>query len=344
MMSSGPNYDIDANLRVLIKETRRLDWRHRLNAVKALGDMGQQAKTASKEVVPLLLDYNEAVQGTAIVALTKIQPAIPEICSPLITLVMGKSESLSQMAAMAVKKLTPHNTYLVPALIQAVKEAPSFKRCRLITLLGQIGPPANDAFPDLFELVQGPLSEDFAYNHALDAMANIGLPKRRDLIRIFNAFKDNSGSLRPFALPPHDDKNTVIVHHVLPLFKSMLDKYYFLHYQLITLLASCQIGISELVQPLIQTLAHPDQLVRRYTAESFAFIGPAGYEAIPALIWGLKDNHHDVRFYCAEALGYIGTTAYHAIPALNDACQDADAAVRESAAEAIAKIHSHSTN
>lgn len=338
------DHDADDDLRSLLKETRRLDWRNRLNAVKALGDLGPAARTALREILLLLADSNEAVQGTAVVALTKIRPTGEDICAPLISLILGKSESLSKMASMAIKRLIPHNVYLVPALVAAVKEALPFKRCRLVTLLGQIGPPANEAFPDLFELLQGPLSEDFIYSYALEAMTNIGLPKRRDLTRIFNALKDRSGNLRPFALPPYDDQNTVIRHHVLPLFKTTLDKYFYLHYQMITLLASSQVGIGELVPPLCQALAHPDQLVRRYAAESFSFIGPAGYEAIPALIWGLKDDHHEVRFYCAEALGYIGTTAYHAIPALNDACHDPDAAVRESATDAIAKIHNHSTN
>lgn len=330
------------NLDALRQSLDHPDWHQRLHAAKTLGEQGTQAQAAVPDLLTLLADQNETVIGTVMIALSKIKPGTPNVIQPLIELSLAKSESLTDMAIFCIIKLVPHNQHFLPALINRLKQAGPFDRCRIIELIGQIGPQANAAYPALFHILQADLAEDFAFNYTLEALNKIGLPRASDLVQLMDLFKDELGRPRLFVLPGFDKTNMKIINHVLPVFEEVVDRIYYCHYQLITLIASSQIGSTDLVQSLIQSLQHPAKTVRRYAAECFAFIGPPAYEAVPALITSLKDPHAEVRFYAAEALGYIGATAYHALPALTEAGHDDDPAVRDCAKEASQKIHGHS--
>lgn len=338
-----PDYS-NLSIDELRKELHRRDWSRRLNAAKRLGDRGTQAVAAVQDLVLLLTDQNETVLGTAIIALSKIKPSSQNVVQPLIKLVLCTSESISRMACHTITKLVPVNAYFLPALIKAVNKSGLFNRCRIITLLGDLGSHASIAYPELFQLTQQPLAEDFAFIYALEALNNIKLPRTQDLEKIYNLLKDSVGRLHLFSLPPYDENNNIIVNHVLPLFEELIDKYYALHYQIIMLIVSSQIGGDEIIHPLIRSLNHPNKLVKSYSAECLGQIGPEAHEAIPSLVLAIRDAHPEVRLFAVEALGSIGAMAYHAIPALTELTHDPDPVLREYALTAINKIHAHTTN
>ena len=76
------------------------------------------------------------------------------------------------------------------------------------------------------------------------------------------------------------------------------------------------------VNILIQQLQSSDNNIRRSAAEAISKIGPAGQEAIPALIFALDDPDKAVRALAVNALGEMGASAKDAIPMLIQGLKD----------------------
>lgn len=119
------------------------------------------------------------------------------------------------------------------------------------------------------------------------------------------------------------------------------------------------------IQPLIDTLGHPDWFVRWAMIEALGWINAPGTvtalidalqddawtvrlaiiralveirdpQAVPYLVRLLGDDHAQVREVAAEALGELQDRA--AVPGLLQALEDADSFVRRSAAEALGRV------
>ena len=70
------------------------------------------------------------------------------------------------------------------------------------------------------------------------------------------------------------------------------------------------------VGPLVGALGSGNDLVRICAADALAAIGPDAYEAVPALIQGLRDKAGGMRMEAAQALGKVGPKAMVAVPHL----------------------------
>jgi HEAT repeat protein len=70
------------------------------------------------------------------------------------------------------------------------------------------------------------------------------------------------------------------------------------------------------VGPLVGALGSENDLVRICAADALAAIGPDAYEAVPALIQGLRDKAGGMRMEAAQALGKVGPKAMVAVPHL----------------------------
>ena len=87
-----------------------------------------------------------------------------------------------------------------------------------------------------------------------------------------------------------------------------------------------EMPVATLLPTLIQALEDDDDDVRECVAACIEEMGPAGSQAIPALISRIKAHH---RYYFAEAAVGVGLAA---VPALTKLLDDPDATVRRIAA------------
>ena len=87
---------------------------------------------------------------------------------------------------------------------------------------------------------------------------------------------------------------------------------------------------------LVAAVRHRDS--RDDAIEVLGRIGPAAEEAVPDLIYALKDDSFYIRTLAARALGQVGPKARAAIPALKDTLYADDPDERRAAADALKQI------
>jgi HEAT repeat protein len=92
------------------------------------------------------------------------------------------------------------------------------------------------------------------------------------------------------------------------------------------------------VSALAARLQDTEESVRTAAAEAIARIGTLGEDATLAVVAGLNDRDNLVRARAAEALGAIGAPAQEAAPALVEVLQDDNDVVRARAVEALGKF------
>jgi HEAT repeat protein len=96
---------------------------------------------------------------------------------------------------------------------------------------------------------------------------------------------------------------------------------------------------SPAIKPLLVLFQNdPDVEVRWNAARTLGKMGPAGKEAVPQLIDGLKSKEDLIREHAAEALGDIGSEARAAVNELAKTLRDPVMKVRRDAARSLGQI------
>ena len=131
-------------------------------AAFALGQMGEDAKTAVPDLGETLSDTVPLVRINASLALFKIGPEARSVV-PALALALKDEEDLVRMnAVMTLFRIGRDSAEAVPALIEAIKDKRNRQQSPLFGLsvsqqalkvLGRIGPGAKDAVPLLCECV-----------------------------------------------------------------------------------------------------------------------------------------------------------------------------------------------
>jgi HEAT repeat protein len=238
----------------------------------------------------------------------------------------------------------------VPALQIALKDADGLVRYHAMGALGDIGPPAREALPDLLELLRnvdagdtaeyaiakmGPevvpaLIETLAHHDALvrwratQALAQIGPDAKEAVPALIQALQDENSVVRGNAANALGMIGVEAREAVQPLIAALGDSDFFVRKSGTAMIALGKIGPAarEAVPFLIQELKAPDSATRTSAAEALAGIGPAAVDAAPALADALKDQNARVRVRASIALAKIGPRATAAVPALIQALSD----------------------
>ena len=230
----------------------------------------------------------------------------------------------------------PDRVQLAVATLRAALADPSSAvRVGAAQALGQIGPAAAGAAPDLIGILQDP--DETVRCRAAEALGLVGAEAavpaltgelsdpspavQEAAARALGSFKEAAGTAVPALVP-------LLQHPEESVRQAAAD-------------AIGQIGVltAEATTSLVDGLTSRDTLVRAQTAEALGTIGEAAEDAAPALVEALSDGSDRVRAKAAEALGKIGDgAAAAAVPSLVRALRDKDNWVSALAAEALGEM------
>jgi HEAT repeat protein len=123
-------------------------------AMAALGCIGSEARSVVPELCRLLRDREWSLREPAAAALNKIDPAAAEKEIPrLLEAMRHGNEELRYAASLSLALLDERSRYL-PELIRGLKDRDPAFRVSACQALGQMGPRARPAVPDLLPLLK----------------------------------------------------------------------------------------------------------------------------------------------------------------------------------------------
>jgi hypothetical protein len=196
----------------------------------------------------------------------------------------------------------------IPTLILSLKDQNELVRVWAVEALGNIGPDANAAVPQLIEGLQNTKDRSAHWAIAL-ALGGIGPAAKEAVPSLVKALQEKDDSLR--------ESVVIALGRIGPDAKAA-------------------------VPALIAVAKDKRNTGRRHAIEALGKIGPEARAAMPVLIEALAAPEPYLAFHgtVAKALGGIGPGAKAAVPALAAIARDrfADSSAREAAAQAVMKI------
>lgn len=228
--------------------------------------------------------------------------------------------------------------------------------------LGDMGPDAENAIPELIETLKDPdLTVSFAAAQALGNIGEKALPAlKRSLLNPEGKHPENAlVALRLIGasavpeltevLSQPNSKFKVGAAEVLgkigpnarsavpELIKALKSPNNYLRTIAAEALGKIGADSKTAIPVLAEMLKDPNEFIRQRAAETISVLaGPDSAELTPDLIKALSDSNSWVRRYSAHTLGKIGAGAKTAVPALVKATNDSDS--RVSAIEALGQI------
>ncbi len=259
-------------------------------------------RAALTQIVARLKDQDPFVRTAAARALASLPPS-PEIAGPIFEKAMADGdETTTQYMLDALASLGPQ---AVPRLIAALKY--QSLRAQTAYILGQIGPPAAAATPELAKLVSDPdPNVDIEAAHAL---AKIGPAAKAAVPALIDSIK------RPESKCSHA---AVFALGMIGPGAAAAEPV------LLELIESQDTSLSMLA-------AWAMVKIRGVTPETAA-------KVVPELLVGLDSPLVKTRQAAAESLGELGPLAKSAVERLERATKDDDEGVRSAAAKALQSI------
>jgi hypothetical protein len=130
------------------------DYKVRMSAAFALGQIGPDASTAIPALIALLKDKEDYVRCEAAGALGKTGPDTRIAIAALTGSLNDSFMWVRSRSAQALGKIGPEAKTAIPSLIGLLKDKTITVRTSAIEALGRIGPEAKTAIPSLTELLK----------------------------------------------------------------------------------------------------------------------------------------------------------------------------------------------
>lgn len=291
----------------LIEQLKAPHLRIRERAVKALMELGHEAREAVPMIINALEDRSWKVRWESARALGRIGSCIgvedepgSEIPGELIKPMFGDSTwNVSLAAINAVAEIGPGCEVVIPGLIELVKEEDEEIRVSSIEALRRIGAAEPEVVKALIEALEDPLES--VRRRSAKALVELGASDRKYLQELIKASKDQDTYVRGPA------------------------------YRLLGRLAS----EPEVIPLLMKALKEENVIEKWYVVDALA---EAGELAVPALTEDLKDPDKETRLIAAHALEGIGAQAREATPVLIKALEDPNLYVRRWVSDTLVKI------
>ena len=319
----------------------------KVEAIIALGDLGDEAKTALPNMILLLKDNAQDVRFFAAMALGRVgAAAVPGVTG----LLHDTNATVRAIAAQALGRIGPNANQSIPELKPLIQDTNAAVRTEVVLALGRI--EKEIAVPMLVDLLSRNVTD--VREAAFDALGEMGsaaraaLPALTEILRGPDTVADtaHNGFYGGFYAggPKMDALQTVSYMSALPqasnaiiaatsVFRGKGEK------GLSPSLVFQAMGpnAKPAVPALIGLLQEKSGNTQGYAAQALGAIGPAAAEAIPALSGLLEDNNQFSRVSAAEALGHLGPSA---VSMLIQALQNKDWLVRVKAAQGLAALGS----
>ncbi len=338
-------------------------------AALALANIGPEARAAVPALIAALklskdTPDQELIRFYARLALARIgRPAVPALIEAL----KDQREGVAPLAGEALGWVLPPPKEAVPALRAALQKD---RRHAAVYAhaLGQLGPLARPAVPELTEL----LTDGASRAEAAVALVRIDPDQAKGVVPLL--VKDLQAEdekqrqaavlavarLGPTAQAAADTLVTLLRDRLLT--EAEVENLHELWAEAIpgligllkgpevdcrkrALFALGQIGpkAQTALNPLIAALADRESTVRVGAAQVVQALGPQAREAVPALVANLQARQPEVRVTAAAALGHMEASAKEARRPLLECLFDPDDQVRYAAALALGRIGPHFT-
>jgi len=287
----------------------------RVEAILALGDLGEAAKIALPAMIALLKDGAPDVRFFAAIALGKVgAAAVPGVTG----LLHDTNGAVRAAAAQTLGRIGPDARQSTPELQPLILDKDAAVRTETVRALGRIG--KETSVPTLIELLRSNIAD--VREAAFDALGEMGpaakasLPALAEILRGPDTAADtaNNGFYGGFYAggPKMDALQTVCWMSELPEASNAI-------------IAATSVFRGKGEKGLSPALV-------------FEAMGPNAKPAVPALIGLLQEKSGNTQGYAARALGAIGPAAAEAIPALAGLLEDKNQFARVSAAEALGRL------
>jgi HEAT repeat protein len=336
-------------------------------AAVALANIGPDARAAVPALIAALKPRKEAANQETLhagmrLALARIgTPAVPDLIEAL----KDRREGVAPTAGGALGWILPPPKEAVLPLREALKNDRAHAAV-YAHALGQLGPLARPAVPDLTDLLTDPA----ARAEAAVALVRMDSDQTQKavalLVKEIQATDEKQrltavlalARLGPAAHLSGDDLKVLLRDRrlteieilalreiwagAIPALVELL-KDAPTDCRLRTLFALEQIGPAAraAVTPLTAALSDRDYSVRVKAAQILQEIGPEASEAVPALIANLQITQMEVRATAAAALGHIGPGAKDALRPLMECLLDPDTNVRYATTLSLGRIDPH---
>jgi HEAT repeat protein len=324
-------------------------------------------------LLPLLDSRDSSVAHTALQALAEREPDSEEVFDRLVDMLKGTSGHHRELVIAALGSMRPPmDEAVVPVLIELLQDENQGRYYSEIAYaLGDIGPAAADAVPDLIELIN-PKNDylTFAVLHAFAGIGPAAQPAVPEIIGVMrNPFGDSwflgaraLGAIGPGAvdgvpeliaglggLGPWVTGDTAVkaLVQIGPGAAPELKAALYGENSRIAQGAAVALGMigrqsGDVVSMLLSDLSDGDFRRRGLAVRALSVAGPASKPAVPELIAILEDERTGLQESAAYALSQIGPGAKDAVPLLLMALSDFRADTRRSAAYALARVEQRS--
>lgn len=330
-------------------------------AAFALGKIGPASAPAAADVAVLLTDPSVDIRRAAVTALSEIRPG-PKVMIPILSKVLkdadrsvvlpalhalaelgeagvpGLTEALADpkaryWACLALGEIGPAAKSAAPDLAKLLKEADPEVRLQASVALGQIGPAAAPQAASLLPLLAD--EQPGVQIGAIFALGKIGskeaVPALEKNLKSDNAFLKMISAWALAKISPDDSaKVTQAIDLILVALK---DKDPHTRRGAAQALYELKAPPEKVGPALMESLADADPSVVAHVIDSFVALGP---KAAPRAADALKRK--EVRGLAVQVLRRLGPDAASAVPALIDALKEEDTAFRREVLFALAAI------
>ena len=283
----------------------------RCAAANALGWLWYVDDDVVPALVRALKDWHGGVRSSAAWALGYVGEPAAEAAPALVAALADEEARVRWAAAEGLRGTGPATDDVIPALIRALTDKERPVRRAAVEALGSFGPRAKEAVPALTRLL------DDREPH----IAKVNVPAA--LYRITG----DARMLDAIVAALRDSGRNVPESAALRLGLMSQE----------ARRAGKENPVAAAVPGLIRALKNMDPNARSAAAVALGRIGPAGHDAVPALVAALRRQAVSAR--CAVvALGCMGPAAQEAVPDLVRALAHDDGETRCAAAEALGAV------
>ncbi len=267
----------------------------RFYAVWALAFIGPEASSATPAVVKALKDKSADVRRKAAYALGRIDPDPDAVIEPLTAALADDNEDVRTTAAATLPKL---GDAVTPSLVKLLKTDDSKVRNLVIKVIGEIGPGAKAALPELKTYFLQPKKESSTV--AADALAGIGEPA---IPVLMDGAKGEEAAVRNLAVQSLKKIGVPAVPHLIDLLGA---KHTDVRRAVAAQLGFMQIQDKSVVIALGYALKDKDDQVRLNALNSLRNMGSSAKLAEKYVVELLTDADAQIRqnaFYTLQTLG-----------------------------------------
>ncbi len=285
-----------AGVPTLEKLAEAADATLRLQAIRALSNIGPEAKDALPTVTKALRDRDARVRARAAFALGEIA-VDPQVAPPLIAALRDSDRSVCVQAANSLIRIGPA---AVPFLAEGLSDQHSRARYWSAYALGMIGPEAKEAVPALTRALKD--QERSVHMMAAATLGEIGCEAGPAVAGLMADLKDTQQEVRTQAALSLAAIGQPAVPHLV---EAAVRGDSTLQTKALFVLGMIGADAKEAVPALMEIAKGKDSTRRALACVALGQIGPEAQKSVPTLTSLLNDKEVKVRVAAALALARI---------------------------------------